>query len=205
MRFREFDFKFKPKKCAFSSHRFLGRKVSQSAVEIGDEHIEAAREWPVPASTKEVEKLLVFANYHRGFIAEYARIVVPLYRVTGKKPFVWGIEHQEAFEGLKGALTSPPVLALPVPDGEFVLDTDSSGEVIGAELSQIQGDQERTIAYGSLSLSHEQRRYCATRKELLAVIRFTRIFRHYLLGRKLVVKTDHHSLVWLMNFRSPQD
>jgi hypothetical protein len=138
-------------------------------------------------------------------VVDYARIAAPLYQVTGKKPFVWETEQAEAFEGLKEALVSPPVLALPVPEGEFVLGTDASGEAIGAELSQIQEGQERTIAYGSLSLSHEQRRYCTTRKELLAVIRFTRMFRHYLLGRKFVLRTGHHSLVWLLNFRSPQD
>lgn len=53
-------------------------------------------------------------------------------------------------------------------------------------------------------LSTEQRRYCTTRKELLAVVRFTRQFRHYLLGRKFTVRTEHHSLNWLINFRHPE-
>jgi hypothetical protein len=57
-RFRRFDLKFKPKKCAlFQTHvEFLGRIVSQSRVEMGDKHIEAVREWPVPTNTKEVER-----------------------------------------------------------------------------------------------------------------------------------------------------
>jgi hypothetical protein len=92
----------------------------------------------VPTNTKEVEQFGGFANYHRGFVVDYARIAAPLYQVTGKKPFVWETEQVEAFEGLKEALVSPPVLALPVLDGEFVLDTDASGEAIGADLSQIQ-------------------------------------------------------------------
>lgn len=53
-------------------------------------------------------------------------------------------------------------------------------------------------------LSSEQRRYCTTRKELLAVVRFTRQFRRYLLGRQFTVRTDHHSLTWLVNFRHPE-
>lgn len=61
------------------------------------------------------------------------------------------------------------------------------------------------MAYGSLSLSAEQRRYCTTRKELLAVVRFTRMLRHYLLGRRFVVRTDLHCLIWLHNFKYPQD
>jgi hypothetical protein len=55
-----------------------------------------------------------FANHHRGFVVDYARIVTPLYQVTDKKPFVWETEQVEAFEGLKEALVSPHVLALPV-------------------------------------------------------------------------------------------
>lgn len=54
-------------------------------------------------------------------------------------------------------------------------------------------------------LSTEQCRYCTTHKELLAVIKFTRQFRHYLLGREFTIRTDHHSLVWLMNFKNPQN
>ena len=73
---------------------------------------------------------------------------------------------------------------------------------IGGELSQIQNGQERTIAYASAVLSAEQRRYC-TRKELLPVVKFTRQFLHYQLGRKFTVP-DHHSLTWLVNFRHPE-
>jgi hypothetical protein len=90
---------------------------------------------------------------------------------------------------------------MPIPEGMFVLDTDASGDTIGAELSQVQEIVERPIAYGSLmSLGRDQRKYCTTRKELLAVVRFTRMYRHYLLGRRFIVRTDHHSLIWLLNF-----
>jgi hypothetical protein len=71
---------------------------------------------------------------------------------------------------------------MPIPEGMFVLDTDASGDTIGAELSQVQEGAERPIAYGSLSLGRDQKNYWTTRKELLAVVRFTRMYRHYLLG-----------------------
>ena len=89
-------------------------------------------------------------------------------------------------------------------DGEFILDTDASDHAIGAELSQIQDGEPRVIAYGSFALTSEQRRYCTTRKELLAVVRFTKQYRHYLLGRPFIVRTDHSSLTWLLNFKEPQ-
>lgn len=102
-------------------------------------------------------------------------------------------------------MTEPPVLTIPDNHGNFVLDTDASDYAVGGELSQIQNRKERTIGYDSAVLSSKQRRYCTTGKELLAVIKFTRQFRHYLLGREFTVGTDHHSLVWLMNFKHPQN
>ena len=98
-----------------------------------DSYVEAARDLPAPRSTKDVERFLGFANYHRGFIAGYAQLAFPLYRLTGKKPFLWGQEQQAAFDALNKALTSPPVLALPTPDGEFIIDTDTLTEAIGAK------------------------------------------------------------------------
>jgi hypothetical protein len=84
---------------------------------------------------------------------------------------------------------------MPVSEGMFVLDTDVSGDAIVAELSQIQEGVEKPIAYGSLGLGRNQRKYCTMGKELLAVVRFTRMYRHYLLRRRFIVRTDHHSLI----------
>ena len=65
----------------------------------------------------------------------------------------------------------------------------------------MQAGKEIVICYASHVLQKPQRRYCTTRKELLAVVKFCRHFRHYLLGRRFVLRTDHNSLVWLMRFR----
>jgi hypothetical protein len=120
------------------------------------------------------------------------------------KRFVWGQEQKKnAFEKLKNALCSAPVLVIPTNDDLFILDTDASEFEVGTELLQIQDGVERCISYRSFSLTLEQRRHCTTRKELLAVVRFTRHFRHYLLGRQFHLRADHSSLQWLMNFKNP--
>lgn len=205
-RFRRFQLKLKPSKCEFLKEQveFLGRMVSKNGLEAGDKHIKRVGSWPSPKTTKEVEQFLGFANYHRSFIQNYAHISNPLYKLTGKNKFVWEDIHEDAFCELKKALTSTPVLALPTKEDQFVLDTDASNDAIGGELLQIQNREERTISFASFSLTHEQIKYCTTRKELLAVVRMVRHFRHYLLGRHFVVRTDHSSLQWLMNFRNPQ-
>ena len=68
----------------------MGRQVSPQGVEMGDSYVEAVRDWVAPRSTKDVERFVRSANYYRGFIAGYAQLVFPLYRLTRKKPFIWG-------------------------------------------------------------------------------------------------------------------
>ncbi|MEX1352018.1 MAG: pol polyprotein, partial [Desulfobacterales bacterium] len=203
---RSHGLKLKPKKCELFQKEveFLGRLISENGIRMSPKDIDKVLEWPIPKSYKDVQRFLGLANYHRDFISHFSEIADPLYRVSVKDKFEWYCEQQEAFDKLKVALTTPPVLTLPNADDTFILDTDASGTAIGAQLSQIQNGVERVIAYGSFALSKEQRKYCVTRRELLAVVRFTRHYRHYLLGKPFIIRTDHSSLKWLMNFREPQ-
>jgi hypothetical protein len=110
----------------------------------------------------------------------------PLQALTGKRTYQWGDEQEKAFHELRNAMVRAPVLALPNATDPFILDTDASDKSVGAELIQIQEGEERAVAYRSLTLTPVQQKYCTTRKELLAIIRFSRQFRHYLLGRRTV-------------------
>jgi transposase InsO family protein len=174
---------------------------------IQDVKIKAVLDWSCPLNKQQVQQFLGFVNYHRAFISDFANIAIPLYKLTGKEEFIWGDDQQVAFETLKMAVVSAPVLAYPSSDVEdtFILDTDASHGAIGAQLSQMQSGVERVIAYASQTLTPSQKNYCTTRKELLAVVVFTRQFRHYLLGRGFIVRTDHNSLVWLMSFKESHD
>ena len=116
--------------------------------------------------------------------------------------FDWGEEEEDSFQKLKEAITEAPLLVYPREGGEFVLDTDASDKAIGAVLSHVQDGKERVVACGSFVLSTAQRNYCVTRRELLAIVVFTKHFRHYLLGNKFKVRTDHNSLIWLMRFKN---
>ena len=84
----------------------------------------------------------------------------------------------------------------------FVLYTDASKNMTGAELSQMQDGIDRNIGYASKVLGSTRMKYCTTMKELQAIVFCTRHFRHYLLGRRFVIRTDHNSLIWLLNFRN---
>lgn len=65
---------------------------------------------------------------------------------------------------------------------------------MGAALSQLQDGQERVVAYASKVLSKSEKKYCVTRKELLAAVTFIKHFRPFLYGHKFLVRTDHSSL-----------
>lgn len=71
-------------------------------------------------------------------------------------------------------------------------------------LAQIQEGEEKVIAYSSSHLQSTHQRYCVTRRELLTVVKFTRQYRHYLLGRRFIPRTDHNSLTWLFCFKHPE-
>ena len=123
-RFRKIGLKLKPKKCIFFQKEveFLGRLISNDKLSVTDADIQSVALWPVPACSKDVERFMGLANYHRSFIKNFSQLADPLYRVVGKKKFQWTDEQQQAFDNLKEALTSPPVLALPNTQDSFILD-----------------------------------------------------------------------------------
>lgn len=184
---------------------FLGRMVTPEGVTINPDSENTIKNWPVPSCIREVESFLRFANYHREFVKGYVDISASLYTLTGPKArFSWTAEADKAFESLKNALINAPVLPFPDARYKFVLDCDASDVAVAGELGQIVDGKVQIIAYGSYVLDREQRKYCTTRKEVLAVIRLTRQFRHYLLGRPFLIRTDHNSLTWLMGFKNIQ-
>ena len=107
---------------------------------------------------------------------------------------MWTETCQNAFEALKGKLVSAPILAFPNTTDTFILDTDASNLAIGAVLSQKQGEVEKVIAYESRALTKEERNYCVTRRELLAVVHFMEAYKYYLYGKPFLLRTDHASL-----------
>ena len=84
-----------------------------------------------------------------------------------------------------------------------ILDIDACDQSIGGVISQVMYGEECPVAFASRTLTKTERSYCVTRKEMLALVNFVKHFKHYLYGRKFLVRTDHISLKWLMNFKKP--
>ncbi|XP_003369638.1 reverse transcriptase family protein [Trichinella spiralis] len=109
-----------------------------------------------------------------------------------------------AFDQLRHMLCTAPVLTFPDFNVPFIVDVDTSAEGIGAVLSQLSHRNERVVAYASRTLTKFERRYCVTRKELLALMWSIKEFRPYLYGQQFDVRTDYSCLRWLHNFKEPE-
>ncbi|KRY26606.1 Retrovirus-related Pol polyprotein from transposon 17.6 [Trichinella spiralis] len=111
---------------------------------------------------------------------------------------------ETAFDQLRHMLCTAPVLTFPDFNVPFIVDVDTSAEGIGAVLSQLSHRNERVVAYASRTLTKFERRYCVTRKELLALMWSIKEFRPYLYGQQFDVRTDYSCLRWLHNFKEPE-
>ena len=205
IRLKEANLKLKPSKCCLLQKQilFLGYIVSEEGIATDPEKTRLIEEWPAPTNLRQLRGFLGLSGYYRRFVKGYSAIAAPLHDLTKKsRAFTWTEECQEAFDRLKMVLSSSPVLALPNDTGTFVLDTDASEYQIGAVLSQIQDGEEKVMYYAGRKLNQNEVNYCVTRKELLAIVHFTKLFRQYLLGRRFIIRTDHAALQWLQ--RTPQ-
>ena len=183
---------------------FLGHIVSRDGIQADPAKTSAVRQYPVPKTVTEVKSFLGLCSYYRRYVRDFASIARPLHQLTEKsRDFQWNTEAQQAFEQLKDRLTSSPILAFPTMKEPFILYTDASNFAMGAVLAQVQDGLERVICYASKTLNKAQSRYSTTKRELLAVVNYTKHFKHYLLGRRFKIITDHRALQWLHNFKDP--
>ena len=206
-RFLDHKLTFKPKKCDLFKEKveLLGHYVSADGIWCDPKKISRLSDWEQPTTVTEVKSFLGLANYYAKFIPRMADNAAPIIKLTTKgHSFVWTADCQKGFEYIKAALEEDPCLAYPDISKPFILDSDASNLGAGAVLSQVQDDgYERPIAYYNKQFSAAERNYCTTKRELLAAIFSCEQFKHYLLGRKFLLRVDHHSLLWLTNFKDP--
>src|ERR1700726_299503 len=143
-------------------------------------------------------------NYLRHHIPNLSAHAKPLFRLTGKVPWKWEAEEEAAFQDLRLALVSAPVLALPQDKGRWKVETDVSNLATGGVLSQQQVDGTwRVVDYISKALTVAEKNYDVYDKEFLAVVRALQEWQAYLIGVEETIEiwTDHANLQY---FRKPQ-
>ncbi|GJP41219.1 hypothetical protein CLOM_g889 [Closterium sp. NIES-68] len=190
----------KGSKCDFLKQEleFLGHVVSTEGVKIDPKKIKTIQEWKPPTNLKELQSFLGFVNYVRRFIPNMAGLSAPLTdRLKDHDCFWWGEKQQAAFDQLKIALTSPPVLRISDPNRPYEVVTDASDIAIGAILLQDFGDGLQTVAYESRKMQGAEKNYTVHDKEMLAIVHAFKTWRCYLTGADVTVRTDHKSLQYL--------
>ena len=185
-------------KCSFMQEEteFLGHVITKDGLKTNAGLVKAIREWPVPANRHEVMQFLGLTQFYHQYIDHYADIALPMTDLLGSTtPFTWSTPQQEAFEKLKAAVTSAPVLRIFDPALLTGVETDASGFAIGAVLFQIDHDGvARPVAFTSRKLSRAERNYPTHEQELLAVVHALKTWRYYLDGSHFIVYTDHATL-----------
>ncbi|GJP58391.1 hypothetical protein CLOP_g23643, partial [Closterium sp. NIES-67] len=171
LRRERFYVKLSKSEFAIEKVQFLGHMVSAQGVHVDPKKIEAVRTWKTPENEKELQQFLGFANYYNRFVPHYAKIAAPLTNLLQKNtPYEWEPKHQEAVEQLKQALTTAPVLILPDPERDYVIEADASDQAVGAVLMQDQGNGLQPITYLSKKLHGAELNYPIHDKEALAIV-----------------------------------
>lgn len=126
---RKHSFFTKMSKCKFGVHEveYLGHIISANGVQADPKKIKAMIDWPAPQNNKSLQGFFGLTGYYRRFIRNYGGIAKPLTDLLKKNGFKWGGQAQSAFEELKTAVTTPPVLALPDFSKFFIIECDASG------------------------------------------------------------------------------
>jgi hypothetical protein len=145
-------------------------------------------------NASEIRSFLGLAGYYRRFIKDFSKIAKPMTRLLEKdKDFDWTEECQVSFEELKKRLTSAPVLILPDITKKFDIYYDASRQGLGCVLMQ----DRQVVSYTSRQLRKHEENYPTHDLELAAVVHALKIWRHYLIGHRCEIYSDHKSLKYI--------
>jgi hypothetical protein len=205
-RLAKFGLRINPKKCLLAAVEvlFLGYTISHGRLSPDPSKVQCVKEYPIPRSVKEVQRFLGLVGFYRRWIRRFSELAAPLTQLTKKGVlFRWTEEHRRAFEELRGRLCKAPILVLPDYKRLFILETDASVTGIGGVLTQQFSEGKLPIAYASRRLTTAETRYPTRELEALSILFCCKRLSHYLKGRHFRVVTDHESLTWLTQWKSP--
>jgi hypothetical protein len=169
---------------------YLGHVISEAGDAMDVDKVAAVSAWPQPRPARGLHGFLGLAGYYRKFICDFGLIAAPLTRLLRRDAFTWDKEAEDAFQALKRALTTGPILQMPDFDGLFIIDFDASGVGFGAVLHQGAGP----VAFFSRPFAARHLKLAAYERELIGLVQAVRHWRPYLCGRQFLVRTDHLSL-----------
>lgn len=203
---RKANLKLHIEKCNFGVKEvvFLGVLVTPEGLKPDPKKLSGIADLRAPQCVRQVREVLGCMGFYRKFIPRFSIIAAPLHKLTNKEQsFEWTKECQESFDDLKSRLMMAPILVHYQPDIPIIVCCDASAIGIGAVLAHRIDDNEMPISYTSRLLNKSERNLSATDRELLGLVNALKKFRHFLIGVKFTVVTDHQPLTHLINLKDP--
>ncbi|WVZ70142.1 hypothetical protein U9M48_018834, partial [Paspalum notatum var. saurae] len=163
-------------------------------VYVDPEKVEAVSNWKTPRNATEIQSFLGLAGYYRRFMENFSKIAKPMTGLLkNNTPYEWDDKCVGSFQLLKEKLTTAPVLTLPDLHKDFLLYCDASRQGLGCVLMQ----DNKVVSYASRQLRAHEENYPTHDLEVAAVVHALKIWRHYLMGNKCKIYTDHKSLKYI--------
>ena len=195
-----------PPKCVLAAQEidYLGHTISQTRVTPMREKIEAILKIPEPKTLAQANQFIGALSWYRKFLPQFATVAAPIHSVTNltkanRRNFKWLRAQSLAFYRLQQMLINEPLfLHYPISDVPLILSTDASNLGIGGVLQQEVNGELRNLYYHSQLMTHCERKYSAIEKEALAIYKCFARMRTFLLGRTIILKTDHCPLCHIM-------
>lgn len=164
--------------------------------------IETVQNFRASTCTKELQSFLGFLNFYRRYVDKFVKIIEPLIELLKKDSnWKWTEHHQTNFNLAKTAFLEEIILFFPDFKLPLHVNTDISNTTIGGELFQMKNNKRATLGFASRTLKPAEIRYTTTEIEALALMYCCAKFQQYLVGNKVIVKTDHHALTFIKQCR----
>lgn len=193
-------------KCKFfaRSVKYLGYVISEEGMAVDPGRVVVMVEYPTPKTIKSVRRFLGLTGYYRRLIKDYSGIASPLTNLLRGQSnrLQWTEGASEAFERLKKAMYTAPVIANPDFKIEFQLQCDASNLSAASALGQVQEGQEVVVAYFSHKWNTTESNWGATEKEAASVLYSIRHFKSYIWGRHFTVITDAQALTHIRTLKT---
>jgi hypothetical protein len=169
----------KRSKCCFgmTEIEYLGHLFSSHGVHANPSKLASMTNWPIPRNIKSLQGFLGLIGYYRKFIRGYGTLAAPLTILLKKNAFTWTDDATVAFNRLKTAVTTPPVLRIPDFTKAFTIECDASGTGLGVVLMQ----EDRPISFFSQALKGHSLLLSTYENELLSLVSAVQKWHPYLL------------------------
>ncbi|XP_054259897.1 uncharacterized protein K02A2.6-like [Macrosteles quadrilineatus] len=196
-------------KCQFSqkSLTFLGHQLSRDGIKIDESKVEAITKLPPPTNIAGVQRFIGMVNFVGKYIPNKSQILKPITDLLStRNEFVWGKTQNIAFEEIKSLLASAPQLAFYDSSRPTMVSADSSQTGLGGVLFQQQVDNKwKPISYISRTLTESEKNYSNIEREALAVTWSCDKLKQYIIGKDIIIETDHKPLVSILTNKDLND